>query len=154
MNRYFPSRKMILVVLFGGLMLGLSGCARFATVSGTVKYQGKPLTCGAVTFVDETGRGTMPAYLKADGTYVATNVPVGSVKIVVNALPPEPALTEPEKSDPEYATKLKEYEDSVKAYKARVAGYVTIPGRYADPNTSGKTFEVNGGTNVCDIDLE
>jgi hypothetical protein len=145
---------MILVVLFCWSALGLSGCGGTATVSGTVKYRGKPLTCGAVTFVDDSGKGTMPAYLHADGTYVARNVPTGSVKIVVNSLLPEPPMAKPERSDPEYETKYKEYEASAKSYEARMAGYVQIPERYADANASGKTFEVKSGSNVCDIDLD
>jgi hypothetical protein len=155
MNRLsFARQRMVIVALFSLVVLSVSGCSQFAKVSGTVKFKGKPLTSGAVTFVDDTGRGTMPAYLQADGSYAADHVPIGTVTIVVNSLLPDPPMAKPENSDPDYEAKEKEYKASVKAYEARLAGYVEIPARYSKADTSGKTLEVKRGSNVSDIELE
>src|SRR4051812_44690714 len=73
------------------LVLGVSGCGGTATVSGKVTYNGRPVTSGTVVFMDADGRPSPPAYIQADGTYSASNVPVGAVRVAIDN-PPPPAV--------------------------------------------------------------
>jgi hypothetical protein len=128
--------------------LALTGCrASVATVSGTVTYRGKPVTSGTVVFVGEDHRVSLPAPIQADGTYTARRVPVGSVKVVVDN--PRPVFIgrssggpRPTVDDPE-----------VTANREVAAHYVPTPPKYRDPDQSGITLEVHGGTNPFDITL-
>jgi hypothetical protein len=55
-----------------------------ATVSGVVRFQGKPVPHGLIHFYNKATPTTFDsASIKKDGTYVLTNVPIGPVKVVV-----------------------------------------------------------------------
>jgi hypothetical protein len=126
----------------------LTGCrARVTTVSGTVRYHGNPVTSGTVVFVGENHRVSFPAPIQADGTYTASRVPVGSVKVAVDN--PRPVFIgisnlgpRPTADDPE-----------VKANRDAAARYVPTPPKYRDPDQSGISLEVQGGANQFDITL-
>ncbi len=69
-----------LLVLAPLVLLLAAGCTKGnrkanATVSGKVTYMGKPVTGGNMTFHAE-GFGNTPAYVKPDGSYVGTDLPV------------------------------------------------------------------------------
>src|SRR5882724_1644143 len=80
----------------GGLfLLTLTGCGgdRFGALTGKVTYKGKPLPAGVVTFHYPKGR-VETSQIRPDGTYFASRVLVGDVKIAVvtphiGRLPPE-----------------------------------------------------------------
>jgi len=72
-----------------------------ATVSGTVTYQGKPVTQGFVIVINKlvpTKQDQAP--IRKDGTFEMTNAPLGDCKVVIQVNPAKPA-------DPEAATKDK-----------------------------------------------
>src|SRR5262249_60111706 len=72
----------------GVLLLAVvaAGCARSTgNVSGTVKFQGKPLTAGTITFYDKDNR-TASSAISPTGTYEVTQVGSGPVQVAV-ALP-------------------------------------------------------------------
>lgn len=77
-----------------------AGCSKpTSTFSGKVTYQGKPVTSGVIYFLGpapkfQMGMGT----IHDDGTYVATDVPVGEVRVSFQA-PQVPArFGDPNKS--------------------------------------------------------
>jgi hypothetical protein len=66
----------------------LAGCARqdTSTFQGKVTYQGQPVTSGVIYFLGPApdmrmGMGT----IHDDGTYAATDVPVGQVRVAFQA---------------------------------------------------------------------
>lgn len=68
------------------LLAVAAGCGtaepKRTTVSGTVTYKGQPVTGGTITFV--AGPGVSGGGLiRGDGTFFASGVPVGKVKVAV-----------------------------------------------------------------------
>jgi hypothetical protein len=84
-------RQMMLLAL---LAFGM-GCATEAprvSVSGQVKYQGKPVPTGTVTFIADDGKTVVSGPIK-NGEYTVARAPVGPVKIAVNTPPPAGSQT-------------------------------------------------------------
>ena len=78
----FPNQALsrsLIVLMAGCLLLPLAGCQKksnlppLAVTTGTVTYEGKPLTSGLVTFVPDVSKGTTGptgiGYIQSDGTY-------------------------------------------------------------------------------------
>jgi hypothetical protein len=81
MRRLIPALAVALMPL-------TAGCSKPtpATFGGKVSYQGQPVTSGVIYFLGpapkyQMGMGT----IHDDGTYVATDVPVGEVKVSFQA---------------------------------------------------------------------
>jgi len=134
-----PFRKVFLcALLFGLFAVTVTGCGGKkdgkgdATVTGTVKYDGKPLPGGQVNFLSEEAIATktmgVAGQIESDGTYKIMHAPVGPVKIIV---------TGPTRSS----------DASVKTVP------IQIPVRYQDKGKSGLTFTVVEGANTKDLDL-
>ena len=83
-------------------LVGLPGCAERATstFTGRITFRGQPITSGVIYFLGpapkmQMGMGT----IRDDGTYVATDVPVGEVRVSLQA-PNLPAkYADPNKSE-------------------------------------------------------
>lgn len=125
-----------------------TGCnAQKASVIGTVSYQGKPVTSGEVVFIDDAGHATMPAYVRPDGSYAIREASVGRKRVSFrNPKPsPLPELDSPssEQQDPE-----------LKLMAGALATYTPTPDQYRDPDSSGISFDLVPGENVCNIDLQ
>lgn len=83
-------------------LVGLSGCGGrpTSTFTGRVTFRGQPVTSGVIYFLGpapkmQMGMGT----IRDDGTYVATDVPVGEVRVSLQA-PNLPAkYSDPNKSE-------------------------------------------------------
>jgi hypothetical protein len=117
-------------------------------VAGKVSLDGKPLPGGTIIFQDSK-KHAVAAEIK-DGEYTATGVPVGDVKVAVD--------TNSLKGKAEMLVggiKLSDQEAAARAQQAKemLARYRPIPGKYADPEKSGLTTKVNGGTNQYDVTL-
>ncbi len=70
--------------LAAALATGCGDGPRTATVSGVVKVAGKPAEKGSVTFVPADGKGsTAGGSIGPDGSYTATGVPHGRMKVEV-----------------------------------------------------------------------
>ena len=79
-------------------------------------FDGKPLGGGTITFVSvKDSMYRMTAMIHADGHFSAINVPTGDVKVGV---------------------------ETETAKIGNPAGYVKIPAKYADPQTSGLTATI------------
>ena len=121
--------------LLGGmaaaLALAASGCGT-GNVSGTVRFNGKPLPKGRVTFVSQKTAGVfLTAPLAEDGSYRIAGCPAGPVKITVQTVAPRSGGARP----------------GAKAAPA-------IPARYADADRSDLEYNVTRGPQTHDIDLK
>jgi hypothetical protein len=69
------------------LLIAAGGCAKpTSTFGGRVSFHGQPITTGVIFFLGpapkyQMGMGT----IRDDGTYVATDVPVGEVRVSFQA---------------------------------------------------------------------
>lgn len=129
-----------MTVLFA---LALSGCGQEgATITGTVRYKGEPVSGGSVAFYgpnDQIATGL----INPDGTYKAVKVPFGPVRVAV--------------STP--AARSKRMERAVqKLRKGQAAppapNMVGVPRKYSDPSKSGLELTVSKGTQTYEIDLK
>jgi hypothetical protein len=111
------------------LTLTLAGCGGKGDVSGTVRFNGKPLAGGRVTFVPSDKGDGVYSLILTDGSYKVTGCPAGPVKIAVQTAVP--------RSRP----------------AARPAS-PKIPVRYVDASTSGVEYTVSAGQQQHDIDLK
>src|SRR5262245_18393694 len=122
------------------LTLLAAGCGRgTGNVSGTVKFNGRPLTAGTISFFDPDNR-VSSSPIKPDGTYTVTGVRTGRAKIAVavplsisfapSDVPGAKAMTVPQSKAP------------------------PIPPRYLDPEQSGLTCDVHTGDQTHEVDLK
>jgi hypothetical protein len=125
------------------LCVPTTGCGSgTAEVTGTVRYNGKPLPSGTVQFLGSDG---VPhsAPIQADGTYTA-RVPVGPAKVIVSCVD---------------ETRLNQFTARSADRNGRGApvppagGFSLIPQRYADWNSSGLTVTIESGRTVQDFAL-
>src|SRR5437660_444840 len=75
-------------VLF--LLSLMAGCSSPGTITGKVKYQGRPLTGGTVLFASTQGRGSQTARIGEDGSYTIEKMPPGPAKIAVETASAQP----------------------------------------------------------------
>jgi len=139
--------RALVLAMLPALLLALCGCgSKTAAVHGRVTYQGKPVVLGTLTFVREDGWTSKPIALDDDGGFSVKSLPVGTVTAMVSTPPPlffSSEVTEATKStDPEAI-----------ARDAYAKKHVSIPAHYADPKTSGLTYELQPGDNTIDIAL-
>ena len=93
-------RRLVLASLALALCV-TSGCSGpdMSTFHGTVAYRGRPLTSGVIYFLGpapamQMGMGT----IHDDGTYTATDVPVGEVRVAFQAPGVPDQFTDPNTS--------------------------------------------------------
>jgi hypothetical protein len=116
--------------------LAVSGCGpgrERGTVTGTVKFQGRPVTDGEVIFSDNANAVFMTAPIQPDGTFeVATaegkGIWAGNYRVAVA----------PRRVDPQIG---------VSTQPAAIPKPSDIPPRYWKPETSGIQYEVKEGEN-------
>jgi hypothetical protein len=88
------------------LVAAAAGCSGrpTETFGGKVSYRGQPVTSGVIYFLGpapkmQMGMGT----IRDDGTYVATDVPVGEVRVSFQAPKLPPKYSDPNKSELKYS---------------------------------------------------
>jgi hypothetical protein len=130
------------VVGIGLLALVAAGCQSKGNVSGKVTYKGKPLVYGTVLFVC-SDRQSVQALIQSDGSYSANGLAVGDAAVAVSS--PNPKVIgsmanwkDPKKKPPPF----------------EVPGWFEIPARYGIDSSSTLTYNVKGGSQVYDIDLQ
>jgi hypothetical protein len=128
---------------------GALGCGRKAgTVSGKVIYQNESVTSGEVVFLSQDGKAGARAPVQPDGSYKATNVPVGTVKVGLHN--PVPMYYQQVQNWPKGVPESAEMQEAAK----RAARYKPTPPKYQDLNQSGLTTEVKPGENTYDLELK
>jgi hypothetical protein len=124
-------------------MAGIAGCGgpKETSVSGTVKYQGKPLITGYVLFQFDDGN-SVNASLGTDGSYTMHTQFQGHAKIAVGSPKPpdQSGVGNRRGADPSTAPDPK--------------NWVPIPEKYQNADTSGLEITVTSGTNKHDIELQ
>jgi len=130
--------------------LTLAGCPSKNTVSGTVSYKGKALPAGTIAFFGADNKA-VSAQINKDGTYTATGVPVGSVKVTVQVPPQQGSGGPPQMQggvpgQAEHAPPV--------GQESGPKEVVPIPPKYASPQTSDLQFDVHRGRNTIDIELK
>jgi hypothetical protein len=124
------TRGGLTVALLAGL-LAAAGCGKpTGNISGKVYYKDQPLNSGTVAFV--TDQDAYRGFIKEDGSYSISKVPVGDVTITVTVNPqPNPA-----------------------AKGSAQPKQVTVPEKYGNPKTSGQKHAVTAGDQQKDIKLD
>jgi hypothetical protein len=124
----------------------MAGCGpRRVQVTGTVRFNGKPLPGGRVSFFSEDNQ-VESAFVEHDGTYTMVRALTGPNKVTVQTpgRPPGPFDNLPSKKGGA----------PVLAERIPPEQAVRLPPRYADPSTSGLTCKVEKTGQVYDINLE
>jgi hypothetical protein len=143
--------------LWGVGVLSVVGCGSggyhgpTGAVTGRVTLDGKPIPQGSiVSFVSEAGF-TATATVSGNGSYqlqTAGNpeIPVSTYKVSI--VPPAQAMSETDYD------KYMSGEGAGEEVDATEAPSEVIPPQYADPATSGLSFDVEQGANTINIELE
>ncbi len=157
--------------VLSALLLLAAGCGPAhpaSTVSGKVTYKGEPLNGGTIKLypdVTPTAGGYDNSFLiaiKPDGTFTATNVPTGKMTVTIETQPPHVRGQNGPKIDP--TTHLPEgmkpppdFDPSqVKAAPGAAppaTNLMVIPSKYANPRTSGLTWDIQPGKQTKDFEL-
>jgi hypothetical protein len=118
------------------LALLVGGCSKTGTVTGNVTYKGEAVPAGFVNFIPQSGpkQGTVfSSAIDANGSYRATGVPVGPVKVLVLNPGGAPVKT---------------------VSGAKRAPRNQYPTRYATPEGSDLALTVGCGTQKYNIELK
>src|ERR1700730_6690784 len=123
------------------LMALAIGCGpKVGSIVGTVTYQGKPVRWGAVKVVwtssDSESLNAGSSVLNKTGAYEVGRVPAGSSAKLFLAIPliPMGGMLGGNRPNPRVVNEVKE----------RI-GYVDVPEKYTNPETSGFSLEVKPG---------
>ncbi len=132
--------------LVSALLLSALGCGQAGNktypVTGTVRYQGKPLPLGIVMFVPNAGPSSKPAAIDSQGRYRLEAV-AGEHRVAIVAIPPR----EGGRPDP---TREGGFD-----YTGVPDVKPLIPAKYSRHATSGITLVVKpGDKSELDINLE
>jgi hypothetical protein len=144
MPRRLWSVRCVNVGLILLLVLLILGCGQSENgrVSGKVRYNDTALPSGTVTFYGHDNLSDQ-AFIDPDGSYIATKVPLGPVKITVST--PQPVSDKSKKA----------FEKIRKGATTSLGGEtIAIPSRYSKPEQSGLELTVTKGTQIYNIDLK
>lgn len=140
MRRPLPISGWMYTCLLAAILSGCSG-EPLGQISGTVTYQGQPVTSGSVVFEDSSAGISVNAPLGPDGSFTVETfdrdgLPPGTYQVAVSprgfATEGAPLVTPGNESAPASP----------------------IPSKYHTPATSGLTREVKVGENVFKIELK
>lgn len=151
----------LLAVLVTGFMLGCSGTNPNApaTVSGSVTFKGAPVTGGSINFYKADGGLAGSGGIKADGSFLVTDVPTGEMLVTVDNENLNPATKEAPKgnSKNQYTGKTGQMTYTPDALKSGPKGnltYVALPEKYRDKAKSDKKVTLKAGENKTTIALD
>lgn len=146
----------LMAVVAGAASLGCGGnSAAPVRLAGKVSYNGTAVTAGTMSF--HTADGTIyPGLINTDGSYTATDLPVGEVVVTIEteSLNPNKKAegTAKEQKDAKRRSGMMQ-----KAPEGAVGGptptYVKIPAKYADKKTSPLKLNLERNTKSKDFDL-
>jgi len=144
--------KMIQKLLLGILVLCTMGCGQRAyeipdtgaTLEGSVTYDGKPVPMALIVVRSETA--TADAKIVEPGKYKVPSAPVGKVKIGVDT-----DAMRGELMSRSMAQAYKGPGGQSSAEAGKKLSFIPVPNKFADPDTSGITFEIKKGVNTFDI---
>ncbi|HEY7423223.1 MAG TPA: hypothetical protein VH682_03180 [Gemmataceae bacterium] len=135
-------------------------------ITGAVRYKGKSLSGGIVTFLPASGQGAFNAPIQSDGNYTLYKVPVGKGTITVKSAADASSSLNP---------MMQKMVQDIKSGKTQLSpearekmppnvkkalespspkAFVSIPASYGDPEKSGLELEATGGKQTHDIELK
>jgi len=159
-------KTVLSVFLVATAALLAAGCGRStsgSSVTGSVTYNGNPVTGGSMLFHGKDK--PYPASLGADGKYTCPVIPPGDYTVTIDTKWLEKAgagdaastikdMANQGVTDQDLA---KGFKDLAKAQEMNKAianlKYVAIPKKYADAKTSGLTVTVESGSTTKDLQL-
>jgi hypothetical protein len=145
-------RLFIGMVLLSGVAL-LGGCGENfprGKVSGKITYQGQPLTGTTMIFIGKDNM-TYRAELNDQGAYSLDNIPLGQIKVAFQQALPQM----PRKADPVLTGKgASEKKDDLVPPSQPIMPKFQLPAQYANPATSGVSFELKQPVQEWSIDLK
>ena len=115
-----------------------------ATLEGSVTYDGKPVPMALIVVRSETA--TADARIVEPGKYKVPSVPIGKVKIAVDT-----DAMRGELISRSMAQAYKGPGGQSSAEAGKKLSFIAVPGKFADPDSSGITFEIKKGANIFDI---
>lgn len=136
-----PKRYLLGMALLGCSFLAAGCGGRQGNVSGKVEMDGKLVRSGTVNFFSAEGR-VVSAAIGNDGSYAVANVPTGATKITV--ISPNPR-------------KMPSGERGGKTIgptPEELRSWFPLANKYAEPSTSGLSYEVATGSQSHDIKLQ
>jgi hypothetical protein len=150
-------RRIVLVALVVSV-IAAAGCGPARSrVHGTVRYKGKPLNAGMITFLAPDNQNYR-ADIGPDGTYEVAGVARGKVRVSVLVEQPRPMpRPDPVKGADSFAGKEAKGDDEAKLSRQptmRPSSAVQIPAMYGDPNSSGLSFDLKEPSQEFSPDLK
>ena len=143
-----------LVLAATALTLGCAGCGKgTADLKGQVTSSGKPVVVGSVQAFTADGTSHL-VELSSSGSFSFADLAPGKAIFTVNS----PDLSRP--TSAEKPDKLERPAGAPNTSKPRPkprdnpTGWFPIPTRYSDPEKSGLTFDLRGGSNNFDLRLD
>jgi hypothetical protein len=137
-------RRSYVSALLFVFLFGIEGCGGMTTsqpaknsVSGTVRFDGKIVNYGSVSFYDEGGR-PRKVMIQTDGTYNFPNPAPGLFKIIVVTGTPPPPMASPDGPAGNAVNIVK----------------IDLPAEYSDIEKTPLHHEVTPGQNKLDIDIQ
>ena len=138
------------------MLLSSTGCSRITptgSITGIVRFAGKPVVAGRLTLLCEGG--SEPVFFAdiSDGVYRIEKAPVGRAKVTVQAFAAKASdsVSSPVSAPPvPGGTPSMPTTTSIPRQGKPLDGY---PDRYLNPKTSGLTCEIKPGTQSQDFDL-
>ncbi len=158
MSKTLAFLSIVFVILAGGC-----GGQR-GRISGTIRYQGKPVTNATAIFMASDNQ-TYPVRLKDDGSYQVASLPYGHITVSIQGdlekVAPAPPPGKAGKKEDEATAKMIE-EDRSKGRKPAdlpsnpkpLASISAIPPLYADPKQSGLGFDLTSPDQDFSVDLK
>ena len=127
------------------VLVAAQGCsARKTTIHGTVTYKGAPVSVGAIYFHGPDNRMAM-GNLAEDGTFTATDVPLGEVRVSLQVR--DPGAYTRQMRDPTNRP-------TGNPKGGAAPGVTSVPAKYADPDTSGLKYQIDSRTRELEVTLE
>jgi hypothetical protein len=145
--------------LLTALLLAAAGCGSSSgRVAGKISYKNNPLRGGTVTFQGLGENGwAKTSRIADDGSYIIDDMPKGPAQVSVETQTVKPnrigqamaARMTKGKNIPPEMLQSSPFGQAMQADK-----YVAIPPKYSKAETSGLTYEVKGGKQQHDLNLD
>jgi hypothetical protein len=149
-----------LLIPAGALLLLGCGGGR-GDITGEVTYKGELLPVGRVTFLSQVGKQEVKSAHIIRGKYKIESFPAGLAKISVESIEPPAAetLTNLKMAKVTPAGGMKEFmkqppPELLEMAEGPPLKFMPIPLTFANPETSGLTYEVKKGPQSFNIPLE
>ena len=161
MDKHLKVSRLIASLVPAAALLFLGCGGGRGDITGEVTYKGEPLSVGRITFLSQVGKQEVKSANIIRGKYTIPAFPAGPVKISVESFPPPPeeTLTNAKMAKVVPAGGMKDFmkappPDLLEMANGPPLKFVPIPLVYANPESSGLTYEVKRGSQAFNLPLE